>query len=75
MKNKIKLGDFLVDDCWIVYKVIDLLPNSVIVQPQDGCKDEGCEIITFECIENEGWKRSSDVTVVDFLIAWKTRQI
>ena len=52
-KNKTIL---LMDDCKLFYKVIDVLPNSAIVQIIDNCPDQGCEVIPFTCMENEKWQ-------------------
>lgn len=57
-KKQIKIGDTLIDDCNLVYKVIDKLPNSIITQAIGGFApvDVACEIITYTCIEREKWK-------------------
>lgn len=56
--KKLKIGDFLLDDCRLVYKVIDKLPNSIIVQSigQSVPEDVACEILTYVCLEREDWK-------------------
>jgi len=57
-KKKIKVGSVLVDDCNLVYIVIDKLTNSIVTQSvgKGVPKDVGCEIITYQCIEREGWE-------------------
>lgn len=56
MKNKIKVGQILIDDCEIPYKVIDVLPNCAIISALKDIKgDIGCEIMTYKAMENEGW--------------------
>lgn len=57
MKNKLKSGMYLIDDCNLTYKVIEVFTNSAIVLAVS--KIEGnfaCEIMTFEAMENENWK-------------------
>jgi len=48
---------FLIDDCNLTYKVIEVFKNSAVVQAVS--KIEGnfsLEIMTFQSMENEGWK-------------------
>lgn len=55
-KRKVKVGTYLLDDVGFAYKVIDKLPNSIIVQAVGGIADLGCEVIPFTCLVNEKWR-------------------
>lgn len=54
----LRVGEILIDDCRLIYRVIDKLPNSIIVQSIGGNspEDVACEVITYVCLEREGWK-------------------
>lgn len=57
MKGKLMEGMFLIDDVEITYKVIKVFTNSAIVLPLRNINNDiGCEIMTFQAMENEGWQ-------------------
>lgn len=55
-KSKYKHGQILIDDCKLFYKVIDILPNSLIVESFPNSSNLATEIMSLKSIENEGWK-------------------
>lgn len=56
MKKQIKIGTILYDDTKLLYKVIDVFPNSCVVENiHDMSGNYSCEIISFRAIESEGW--------------------
>lgn len=60
--EKLKIGDTLIDDCDLYYKVIEIFTHSIAVQPMGG-EDLACEIITYECLHNEQWKMIIDLDI------------
>lgn len=57
MKNKLKEGMYLIDDCRITYKVIEVFKNSAVVEALDRREaDLSLEIMTFQAMENEKWQ-------------------
>ena len=57
MKNKLKVGMFLLDDVNLTYQVIEVFTNSaVVLSLPDRDADMHCEIMTFEAMENEKWR-------------------
>lgn len=55
MKNKIKIGQILIDDVKIPYKVVEVFKNSAVVSTLDNKGNYSCEIMEFEAMEREGW--------------------
>lgn len=57
MKDKLKEGMFLIDDCDIIYKVIEVFKNSAVIIPIKEINGNfSCEIMTFQSMENEKWQ-------------------
>lgn len=55
LKEQIKVGVILVDDCELLYQVVEKLPNCCIVQNFPNKGDMGCEVMTYRAMENEQW--------------------
>lgn len=55
-KKKIKVGSILIDDCKLLYEVIEKLENCIIVVEMGRTENLAGSIITYSCIENEDWK-------------------
>ena len=53
--KKIKEGMILIDDADCTYKVLEVFKNSVVVSPLRNTGNLACEIISYECMDNEGW--------------------
>lgn len=56
MKENVKVGTILIDDCKHLYEVVEVFKNTCVVcsYPNDG--DFASEIMTYRAMENEGWK-------------------
>jgi len=55
-KTKIKIGCILIDDCKLLYEVIEKFENSIVVVEMGRTENLAGSIITYSCIENEDWK-------------------
>lgn len=53
---KIKQNDLLEDDCKLIYKVLGVVGNAVLVENFPNQGDLAGGVISFQTIENEGWK-------------------
>lgn len=55
-RKNIKVGSILIDDCKLLYEVIEKLDNCVIVVEMGRTENFAGSIITYSCIEEEDWK-------------------
>lgn len=55
LKDQIKPGIILIDDCDLLYQVVEKMANCVIVQEFPNKGDLGCEVMTYKAMENEKW--------------------
>lgn len=55
-KKEYKIGDILIDDCDLIYRVIEVFKNSAVVEPFPNKQNLSTEIMSFESMKNEGWK-------------------
>ena len=53
IKDKIKVGQTIIDDCENICTVADVFPNSALVSYK--ATNIICEIISFDVMEKEGW--------------------
>lgn len=55
LRDKIQVGNILIDDINEKYLVIEVFSNSVAVSPLDNWKNLSCEIMSYTAMDNEGW--------------------